>query len=169
MKNLFLIISLFSIGISMAQNPVEKFPYFEVCKELPVNQLEDCFYNNLYAALYKNYEHPEQLPLNDGEKVTLRFEVNREGKFIPIRFDAVYAELTTAVKNSFEKLPIIAAPTYNGNPTYMQFVLRVPVPMTPDGSFQVFNGKEQEKSAAAVSSNALDSIASRKRIKNTHK
>ncbi|KEZ92745.1 hypothetical protein [Nonlabens ulvanivorans] len=159
MKNLFLIISLFSLGILTAQNPVEKFPYFEECKDLPVNELEDCFYKNLYSSLYENYKHPQQLPLNAGEKVTLRFEVNREGRFIPIRFDAVYAELTTAVKNSFEKLPVIAAPTYNGNPTYMQFVLRVPVPMTPDGSFQVFNGKEQENSVVKKSSNALDSIA----------
>ena len=159
MKNLFLIISLLSIGIVTAQNPVEKFPYFEECKELPVNELEDCFYSRLYEALFENYDHPQQLPLNAGEKVTLRFEVNREGKFIPIRFDAVYAELTAAVQKSFEKLPIIGAPTYNGNPTYMQFVLRVPVPMTPGGSFQVFNGKEKEDSIAAASSNALDSIA----------
>ncbi|WP_397301768.1 gliding motility protein RemB [Nonlabens ulvanivorans] len=159
MKNLFLIISLFSLGILTAQNPVEKFPYFEECKDLPVNELEDCFYKNLYSSLYENYKHPQQLPLNAGEKVTLRFEVNREGRFIPIRFDAVYAELTTAVKNSFEKLPVIAAPTYNGNPTYMQFVLRVPVPMTPDGSFQVFNGKKQENNVVKKSSNALDSIA----------
>ncbi|MBF4984450.1 hypothetical protein FNJ87_08970, partial [Nonlabens mediterrranea] len=45
MKNLFLIISLLSLGMAMAQNPVEKFPYFEECKDLPVNQLEDCFYS----------------------------------------------------------------------------------------------------------------------------
>lgn len=159
MKNLFLLVSLWSMGMAIAQNPVEKFPYFDECKDLSVSDLEPCFYKNLYASLYKNYEHPQELPLNNGEKVTLRFEVDRDGKFVPIRFDAVYEELTNAVKKSFKKLPVVGAPTYNGRATYMQFVLRVPVPMTPDGSFQVFNGKTQENTTAVKSENALDSIA----------
>lgn len=145
--------------MGFAQNPVEKFPYFDECKTLAVDELEDCFYTNLYDSIYKNYEHPKELPLKNGEKVTLRFEVDRDGNFVPIRFDAVYAQLTDAVEKSFNKLPIINAPTYNGKPTYMQFVLIVPVPMTQDGSFQVYNGKKQEATAAVESMNALDSIA----------
>lgn len=159
MKNLFLVFSFLSMLLATAQNPIEKFPFFEECKTLPVSELENCFYKSLYAALYKNYKHPDQLPLVNGEKVTLRFEVDRDGKFVPIRFDAVYAELTEAVKYSFNELPTIGAPTYNGSPTYMQFVLRVPVPMTPDGSFQVFNGTQQQEREAAKSINVLDSIA----------
>ncbi|MGJ8683680.1 MAG: gliding motility protein RemB [Nonlabens sp.] len=159
MNKFILLFTLLTVGTLMAQNPVEKFPFFEECKTLPVNQLEDCFYKSLYAALYENYEHPQQLPLNNAEKVTLRFEVDREGKFVPIRFDAVYAELTAAVEKSFNKLPVIGAPTYNGAPTYMQFILRVPVPMTQDGSFQVFNGKEQQQENVNENMTALDSIA----------
>jgi len=145
--------------VAIAQNPIEKFPSFKECEDFSVNELEDCFYTNLYAALHKNYEHPQGLPLEKGEKVTLRFEVDREGKFIPIRFDAVYAELTEAIKKSFNKLPVVNAPTYNGNPTYMQFVLIAPVPMTPEGSFQVYNGKDQESTTAAQGLSPLDSIA----------
>lgn len=160
MKKIWLYVLVVIISSPViAQNSVEKFPEFQTCNGLSTAALEDCFYKELYSLLQRNYQHPSDMSLTGDEKITLRFEVDRDGNFKPIRIDAIYPELKTSMKTAFDQLPQIKAPTYNGNPTYMQFILSVPVPMAENGTFQIYSNRDENTTAASTSMNALDSIA----------
>lgn len=129
-----------------AQSDIEKFPVFDDCKQLGVKQVEDCFYTTLYDLLQQYYQHPQQVNTTVQQKVTMRFEVDKKGKFIVIKSDAQQVSSSLAMIEAFKNLPIIDPPTFNGIPTYMQFVISVPVPMTNTGSFQVYsNSKVKQK------------------------
>lgn len=139
----------------VAQDSIERFPVFAACENVETDQVESCFYKTLYAALKANYTHPDNATSG---VVTLRFEVNRDGDFVPVQLDAIDASMKDAMVASFNQLPQITAPTYNGRPSYMQFVLTAPVPMSDSGSFQVFNGtKDKQRTRSGTVD--LDSLA----------
>ncbi len=152
------VISLLSLCL-YPQEGIEKFPVFEACNQVDDAAMEQCFYKNLYTQLQANYEHPQSSGnTTTEERATLRFEVSKQGTFVLIRIDALDSEVKTAMESSFKQLPTIKAPSYNGSPSFMQFVLTVPVPMNEDGSFQIFSNTREQKNQAARS-NALDSLA----------
>lgn len=141
-----------------AQGSIERHPEFPSCVNLTSIDLENCFYQQLYQHLYQHYQHPSQVNMSNNEKISMRFEVDKNGAFIPIHIDARYAELKNAMKHAFDQLPQIKAPTYNGRATYMQFIVSTPVPMIKDGEFKI-PSVGIKAPTSAVNSNALDSIA----------
>lgn len=154
-------IALFLVAPAVnAQEGIEKFPVFTSCNEQTNAQMEQCFYTNLYAALREYYEHPqEDTAAPENQRVTLRFEVSKKGVFIPISIDAVNATVKEAMLASFKQLPVVSPPSYNGNPSYMQFVLTVPVPMNENGSFQISSNTQDEVQKSKSNSKDLDSLA----------
>ncbi|MFT6799705.1 MAG: hypothetical protein ACJAWA_001835, partial [Nonlabens sp.] len=144
MKFLYTFLFLTLSSVVFAQSDIERFPVFDECKEKAIDQLEDCFYKTLYAQLKDNYQHPVKNDSVPNQSVTMRFEVDREGSFVLIRADALKATLKEEMIKAFEKLAKVEAPTFNGDPTYMQFILNIPVPMKESGSFQVYSNSDNE-------------------------
>jgi hypothetical protein len=148
-----------SFGL-FAQKGIEKFPVFDACEAASAPIMEQCFYQTLYAQLRTNYEHPQELYATIADKrATLRFEVSKKGSFDLIHIDAMNPAVKVAMDASFKKLPVIQAPSYNGSPSFMQFVLTVPVPMSDDGAFQLSSNTIADNQQAKGRTNALDSLA----------
>jgi hypothetical protein len=164
MKGLWSIIALVVIGQLRAQSYEEKFPVFADCSTVNLEDLEECFYDNLYKQLKEKYEHPVDSTANGNSTVNLRFEVNQDGQFVPIRIDALVSSHKEAMTTALSELPQIEPPKYNGEPTYMQFILRVKVPMSTTGKFQTFESeknkdKKSYKKNGETGEERLDSIA----------
>jgi hypothetical protein len=159
MKFLYTFLFLTLSSVVFAQSDIERFPVFDECKEKAIDQLEDCFYKTLYAQLKDNYQHPVKNDSVPNQSVTMRFEVDREGSFVLIRADALKATLKEEMIKAFEKLAKVEAPTFNGDPTYMQFILNIPVPMKESGSFQVYSNSDNEVKKQQRKKAAEDSLA----------
>jgi hypothetical protein len=159
MKFLYTFLFLTLSSVVFAQSDIERFPVFEECKEKAIDQLEDCFYKTLYAQLKDNYQHPVKNDSVPNQSVTMRFEVDREGSFVLIRADALKATLKEEMIKAFEKLAKVEAPTFNGDPTYMQFILNIPVPMKESGSFQVYSNSDNEVKKQQRKKAVEDSLA----------
>jgi hypothetical protein len=159
MKFLYTVLFLTFSNLLIAQSDIESFPAFEECKEKPNDQLEDCFYKSLYTKLKDAYHHPIKNDSTLNQSVTIRFEIDREGKFILIRADALKAAVKTEMTKAFENLPNVQAPTFNGTPTYMQFVLNVPVPMRNTGSFKIYSNSNDVVDDKKRNDEAMDSLA----------
>ncbi|WP_228547185.1 capsule assembly Wzi family protein [Nonlabens antarcticus] len=143
----------FSVCVT-AQTDVEQFPSFTTCDSIKDSALASCFYDQLYQELFSKYQHPSAA---ETSRVTLRFEVDRNGAFIPILFDARSATVKSALNTAFEQLPVIKPATYNGNPTFMQFIVNFQVPMAQGGSFtRIDTGDKTDENDA---NNKLDDIA----------
>lgn len=159
MKFLYTFLFLTLSSVVFAQSDIERFPVFDECKEKAIDQLEDCFYKTLYAQLKDNYQHPVKNDSVPNQSVTMRFEVDREGSFVLIRADALKATLKEEMIKAFEKLAKVEAPTFNGDPTYMQFILNIPVPMKESGSFQVYSNSDNEVKKQQRKKAAEDNLA----------
>ncbi|WP_405378904.1 gliding motility protein RemB [Nonlabens sp. Asnod3-A02] len=144
MKFLYTLLFLTFSSWLFAQSDIERFPVFEDCKGNTSKQLEDCFYSALYAQLKNSYQHPIKNDTLADQSVTIRFEVDRDGKFVLIRTDAFKSSLKEEMIKAFSKLPVIEAPTFNGDATFMQFILNVPVPMKESGSFKVYSNSQSK-------------------------
>jgi hypothetical protein len=133
MKNIAsLLILLFSICLHAqnSKNSFEKYPVFSECSETSIDGLENCFNNTLQQFVFANFKMPEIVATENYKgKMSLFFEVDKEGKFKILYVDAVYNELKEEATRVFNLLPQITPATYNGNPTYVQFTMPLLVPL----------------------------------------
>src|SRR5690606_28892558 len=135
-KLVFLFLFFISLSISAQVTSVqyEKYPVFEACAKVELEDLENCFNQNLQQFIFENFEVPPKVgEENYTGNVNILFEVTKEGKFKVLYVDAIYDELKTASRNVFDKLPQIQPATYNGAPTYVQFTFTVAIPLVAPG------------------------------------
>jgi hypothetical protein len=142
MKWKLLILSLLVAALGHAQNYLEKFPKFPACAALEDAAVESCFYNQLYEQLYTSYSHP--LDSVSTVQTTIRFEVDKQGKFQPILIDSKDSQVTSQIEQAFASLPQIEPPQYNGRPSYMHFIVNVVTPLKAGGSFQVMDPSQEQ-------------------------
>lgn len=140
-----------------AQSPFEKLPVFPQCADVSQENMESCFYENLYDELYENYQGSAAAP-EIAVSGSVRFEVNNDGNFVPLRVTATDAGEEQALRKAFESLPQIQPPTYKDNPINMIFVLRCSLPLSKTGSFTSQNNDVKNDDISEVES-SLDSIA----------
>jgi len=161
------LMALFCGSLATAQTDIEQFPRFSNCPNLVDAALANCFYDQLYQEFYKVYTHPSSS--DNSTQATIRFEVDKNGKFVPVLFDARSIEVKEALNSAFAALPVIDPATYNSTPTFMQFVVSFQVPMKNGGSFMQLDGEknndyqEQEdllELAFAKANNDYDKILS---------
>lgn len=130
LRLLGLLLCLPVFALSQTANSNEKPPIFESCKEQALADIQDCFDNEVYQLLFSNFNVPQDLieAQYKGEVVIL-FEVDSKGEFRVMYVDAVYNSLKTEVINVFKDFPIVAPATYNGNPTFKQYSITLPIPL----------------------------------------
>ena len=133
----------FSIGILFflvsiflhAQSDFEKYPLFPGCEgDGLITNSSECFYSQFYAELRNVYKHPNSS--STGVNASIRFEIDRNGAFVPILVDASSNDVKEALTAAMNNLVNIKPATYNGQPTFMQFVVNVELPLVENGSFQ---------------------------------
>lgn len=129
MKKLLLLFSFFTI-FCVAQNVSEKYPIFENCNSKSGTDLEKCFNQQIQNFIFDNFKIPENLVQNQYKgNVFVVFEVTEQGAFKTQNIDAIYPELIAEAARVFSNLPAIKPATYNGNPTYARFTLKINIPL----------------------------------------
>ncbi len=132
MKKLLPILFLLVTSILNAQRSekeTEKFPVFPSCEGLQFQALETCFYNQVQDFVYDNFKVPDNQKENFKGNIIVLFEVNDAGNFKVIYIDAVDEALVAESKRVFEKMPKITPATYNGNPTYTKYTIKINIPL----------------------------------------
>ncbi|WP_223034719.1 gliding motility protein RemB [Hanstruepera marina] len=124
---------LFLIGFtSVAQNNLfnEKPPVFPDCATVSTDSLQQCFDTQVFKHIFNNFKVPDVVSENNykGEVVVL-FEVDKEGAFRVIYVDAMYNELKDETRRVFNEFPKIEPATYNGNATFKQYSMPIPIPL----------------------------------------
>lgn len=148
MKNIFYLLSLFTLIVNaqVAQKASERFPVFPSCEGQEFAALETCFYNEVQDFVYNNFKLPDNLKQNDFKgNVIVLFEVDDKGSFKVIYVDAVDESLVTESKRVFGKMPKISPATYNGNPTYAKYTIKIAIPLQT--AAQINAQKEAESKA----------------------
>ena len=131
MKQLYLLLLFgFIASAQVSKKEVEKFPVFPACNNLQLQDLENCFYNQVQDFVYTNFNVPEKFS-NSQYKGTIivLFEVNQNGNFIVQYVDAIDESLVAESKRVFGLLPQIHPPTYNGKPTYAKYTIKISIPL----------------------------------------
>ena len=154
MKKIFpLLFLLFTSWSLSAQNVVantEQFPVFPACKNLMYQELESCFYNQVQDYVYNHFQVPEDLKTADYKgSIIVLFEVNQEGVFKTIYIDTNEDRLAQEAKKVFGQMPKVDPATYNGNPTYVKYTLKIAIPLKSAADL----AQEQEQIRIAESKN----------------
>ncbi len=149
----------------------ERYPEFPNCKNLQFEALQNCFNNEVQNFVFNNFQVPENLKTNNYKGlITVLFEVSDTGKFKVIYVDALDQSLITETKRVFEKMPTINPATYNGNPTYEKFTLKISIPLQSptsilqekDANKEILVNSNSKQQNTKQSLPELDSIKSKK-------
>ncbi len=141
----FFIIILFTTGIfaQSTDSEIEKYPVFPECASTEITNLPDCFNKNIQQFVFNNFQMPEIVSTeNYTGKVSVFFEVDKEGNFKVLYVDAIYASLKDEVNRVFSELPKIEPATYNSSPAFVQFTMEIKIPLVEPGKLLLV---EEEK------------------------
>ncbi len=134
-KYLLILVALFHFA-AQGQG-VQQFPVFPECKDSATPQLlESCFYNKVQDFVFSNFQLPSKTSADYKGSIIVLFEVNVSGNFVVQYVDADSAELAAESKRVFALLPTIGPPTYNGNPTYAKYTIKIALPLVKPGEVQ---------------------------------
>jgi hypothetical protein len=129
-KYIFILLFVSVFAFSQENKNAEKFPVFETCKTQTDSNLETCFYNRVQDFIFNTFKVPENLIQNNYQgTVIVVFEVDEKGIFKPLYVDSNQNELIDEGKRVFGLFPKIDPPTFNGNPTYSKYTIRIPIPL----------------------------------------
>jgi hypothetical protein len=133
MKKILPLLLLFITSIitaQISQKNTEKFPIFPSCEGLQGQEIETCFYNEVQNFVFNNFKMPDNLKKNDYKgTIIVLFEVSDKGNFKVLYIDAVDESLVSESKRVFDKMPKITPATYNGNPTYSKYTIKISFPL----------------------------------------
>ena len=130
----FLVLITFFVSLTFEAQTTgfnhEESPIFIDCENLIENKLDICFKNKVEDLVFENFKVPTALLNNKFEgKVILVVEVNTSGTFIVKYVDALNSELIDECKRVFNLFPQIKPKTFNGRPTFAQYVLTISIPI----------------------------------------
>lgn len=132
MKHSILILLLCFQFVALAQEKSsnEKVPLFEACKTDSATSSQSCFDNQVFKLLFENYKLPESIvEENYKGEVVILFEVDKEGAFRVMYVDAFSKALKDEAIRVFSEFPKVEPATYNGNPTYKQYSIKLKIPL----------------------------------------
>jgi len=133
----------------VTQKISERLPVFPACEGLQAQALETCFNSQVQDFVYNNFKVPDNLKQNNYRgNVIVLFEVTDIGNFVVTYVDANEESLVAESKRVFGKLPKISPPTYNGNPTYAKYTIKIAIPLQSAAEVQA------QKEAEAVAEKA---------------
>ena len=139
MKNLltvaFLLINIFTFQAQTTIGDREQFPVFPACEGLQSKNLEACFYNQLQDFVFDNFKVPQEITAKNYQgNVIVLFEVDTVGAFKVQYVDAVEASLVDESNRVFASIPKVKPATYNGNPTYAKYTIKIAIPLVKQDS-----------------------------------
>ncbi len=137
---------------------VQQFPTFPGCESLDTASRESCFYNKLQTFVFENFKATDA-DAGKGTVIVL-FEVTEEGTFVVQYVDAPKPELAEESRRVFALLPKVQPATYNGNPTYAKYTIRIDLPLQKPGEVVASNSSANTETISA-SERSLRKVKSR--------
>ena len=108
----------------------EQVPVFPSCQGKIDKDLEGCFYSQVQDFVYNNFKIPDNLKTGNFKgSVNVLFEVDDKGVFKVIYVDSNDEQLSEEAKRVFSQLPKVVPPTYNGQPSYSKYTIRITIPL----------------------------------------
>jgi hypothetical protein len=133
MKKYFILFLLSMTSGVMAQaGQGEKYPVYPGCEGKDSKETEACFYNKVQQFVFDNFKVPDSQKDFQGAVFVL-FEVTDKGNFSVLYADA-NPDLITESKRVFGLLPRVTPPSYNSNPTYAKYTLKIDIPLQQPGT-----------------------------------
>ncbi|HSP11378.1 MAG TPA: hypothetical protein VLO29_02535, partial [Salegentibacter sp.] len=109
---------------------IEVYPRFSECESIPYEQQPECFEQTFSHFVIENFQMPSKVVSENYRGIaTLIFEVDKTGNFNLLYTDAAYAELKEELQRVFSLLPTITPATYNSRPSFMQFKMKLKIPL----------------------------------------
>jgi hypothetical protein len=131
-KKIVLLLVLIVSQLVFSQKSSEQFPVFQNCEGKNSLELEQCFYTEIQKFVFSNYKVPSNSSTIK-TAVNVLFEVDEKGNFKVQYVDAPNEELVAESKRVFKLLPKVKPSTFNGNPTYSRYSIRIAIPLqNPD-------------------------------------
>ncbi len=132
MKKSFFLFPILFVFFSLTAQ-IEKPPVYIGCENEEIQNLENCFNNNLKLNILEQFQTP-QIVEKDNYKGQIRvvFIVSKEGNFEVLYVNSIYSELEDEVNRIFERLPKIQPGTYNGRPIDSRYVIPISIPLEQD-------------------------------------
>lgn len=167
-KGIYILSLLLSSVYLQAQKASEReqFPVFQNCEGKQSKELEACFYNQLQDFVYNNFKVPQNAETqNVSGNIIVLFEVNQEGVFKVQYVDTHDNQLKEEAIRVFGALPKVKPATYNGNPSYVKYTLKIAIPLqkpeeiTSEKKEEKINSLDRDKSKELTE---LDSIVYKK-------
>lgn len=167
-KGFTILMLLLSSAYLKAQNAQEReqFPVFQNCEGKQSKELEACFYNQLQEFVYTNFKVPQEMQSNaTAGNIIVLFEVNQEGDFKVQYVDAFDGSLKDEAIRVFRMLPKVKPATYNGNPSYAKYTIKIAIPLQQPGEIsfekkpEKINSLDRDRSKELTE---LDSIVYKK-------
>ena len=116
-----------------AQESVQKnqqTPVFPACQNMINTELESCFDKQVQDFVYANFQVPADLKLSNYKgSIIVVFEVTKEGAFKSLFIDSNDEQLVAEARRVFTIFPTVEPSTYNGNPTYSKFTIKIAIPL----------------------------------------
>lgn len=167
-KGIYILSLLLSSVYLQAQKASEReqFPVFQNCEGKQSKELEACFYSQLQDFVYNNFKVPQNAETqNVSGNIIVLFEVNQEGVFKVQYVDTHDNQLKEEAIRVFGALPKVKPATYNGNPSYVKYTLKIAIPLqkpeeiTLEKKEEKINSLDRDKSKELTE---LDSIVYKK-------
>ncbi|HSP11370.1 MAG TPA: energy transducer TonB [Salegentibacter sp.] len=131
MRSLFVIALFFATSFGFAQetsvegNTVtskQTAPVWPGCEDKA--DKKSCFNQSLMSHVRENYEYPKN---DDGDylrgKVTIKMEVNEEGKVVVKSVEGAEAKVNAAATQMIEKMPKMQPGTLDGKPSAVGYTI----------------------------------------------
>ncbi|MCF6296834.1 MAG: gliding motility protein RemB [Flavobacteriaceae bacterium] len=134
MKKLFLQLT-FLLVFSATTAQIEKPPIYQGCENEELQNLENCFSNNLKSDILKQFQTPNIVERDNYKgQIRIVFIVSKEGDFEILYIHSIYTELENEVKRIFKNLPKIQPATYNGRTVDMRYVIPISIPINKNNT-----------------------------------
>ncbi len=129
MKKIYLIFISF-LFITPLFSQIEKPPVYQGCENEAIQNLENCFNQNLKEAIFNNFEVPNIVTKENYKgQVKVVFNVDKEGNFDVLYVKSMYPELEKEAKRVFANLPKIQPATYNGRAIDTRYIFPIKIPL----------------------------------------
>jgi len=126
-KIVFLFILILSVN-TYSQN--KKAPVYPTCENIPFNELENCFLENLKTDFLAEFKVPSDVKNDTFEgKITTMFSISTKGEYTVNYIHSNYQSVKTEIQRVFKKLPTVKPATYNGHAVETEYILPFYIPL----------------------------------------
>ncbi len=128
MKKIVFLLLLINSAIIFSQN--KKAPVYKTCQNVNLDELENCFLDNLKSDFLKNFQTPNDVTEKQFKgKILIMFSISTQGEYTINYINSNFSSLTNEAKKVFNNLPNVEPAMYNGHKIESEYILPFYIPL----------------------------------------